>query len=258
MSYTLIGHFVDVKNKKVICSAELGFMKILNSMRYSNEFDDVIPTGKTKDSDYPEITQYTDCEFLGYFKKEFLDDTKFYGSYKEKTRNDIRSEVKSYVFLQGMYDGIKNEVKEYIVNLPFNEISSPDFNEKYILLYNSEIKASNGTWFGASDFKDVEEKLKSEYFSKKERVQKLNSLRDTKDWFEMSDDARNNVLEEIGYAEEDFEETGYKYESAVKINNILDFIQSDLGFRYINGDGETRYEWNYDDDREIEIYIEVD
>ncbi len=260
MSYSLIGHFVDVKNKKIICSAELGFMKNLNERRYSNEFEGITPTGTANDDDYPEITKYHSTEFIGYFKKEFLDDVKLYGTYREKLRKEMNTEAKSYVLLDGKYESNKEYMEKYAANLSLNELlnKGDDFDQKYILLYRSDTKSSNGTWFKLSDFSGVQDFLRKEYEEKKVRLDKLNSMKDTTEWFEMSENARNNLLEEIGYASEDLEEIEWKYDSIVKMNNILDFINEDLGFRYEDEDGCTRYSWKYNDNREIEIYIEVD
>lgn len=260
MSYSLIGHFVDVKNKKVICSAELGFMKNLNERRYSNDFEGVTPTGTAHDEDYPEITRYRSIEFIGYFKKSFLDDDEFYGAYKEKIRKEMNTEAKAYVFLDGKYEPQKEKLEKYSANLSLNELMNKgdDFDKKYILLYRSEIKDSGGTWFKASDFAGVQDSIKKDYEEKKARFSKLNSMKDTKEWFEMSETGQNNLLEEISYISEDLEDVEWKYDAIVKMNNILDFITEDLGFRYNDEDGCTRYSWKYNDNRDVEIYIEVD
>lgn len=260
MSYTLIGHFVDVKNKKLICSAELGFMKNLNTRRYSNDFDGIDPTGTADGKEYPFLTEYRSSSFIGYYRKEFLDDESIKGLYKEKVNNEISTEADSYVFLEGEYDSCKDYIKKYEAKLSVSEImeKKSDFRDNYIILYASEVTEVNGKWFKASDFLGVQDKLRNEFFEKKSRLDKLNSMKDTRDWFEMSESARNNLIEEIGYAKEDLEEAEWKYDSIVKMNNILDFISEDLGFRYVDEDGCTRYKWYYDDNREIEVYIEVD
>lgn len=74
----------------------------------------------------------------------------------------------------------------------------------------------------------------------------------------MSEEARNNLLEELGWAEEDFQDADWKYWSIQKMVNILDFIKEDVGFMSKDETGSTRYMRNYNDKREIEVYVEVD
>ena len=260
MGYSLIGHFVDVKNKKRMVSADLGFMKNLNERRYSNEFEGINATGKTKDEDYPEITEYTYTEFQGYYQKSVIDDPELKGNFviKEKTHKEG---INGYCFDKAFIEEHKETFEKYEVHPSLEEMvkgGTEDFNKKTVLLYYRETKKNNGTWFKSSDFTGSEEKFKKEYEEKKSRVDKLKSLKDTKEWFEMSEDGRNNCLEEINWAEEDLQDAEWKYWSIQKMNHIIDFICEDVGFPYKDETGSTRYMWNYDDKREIEIYIEVD
>jgi hypothetical protein len=100
--------------------------------------------------------------------------------------------------------------------------------------------------------------FEKEYEEKKTRLNKLKSLKDTKEWFEMSEKAQNNLLSEIGWAEEDLQDIEWKYWSIQKMVNVLDFIEEDVGFMYTDETGATGYTWKYEDKREIEVYIEVD
>ena len=259
MSYSLIGHFVDIKNKKRIVSAELGFMKNLNTMRYSNEFEGITATGVTKDEEYPDITMYTYTEFNGYYSKGVLEDPLLKDSFIKKNTTH-REGVEGFVFDKDFIEKNKETFEKYEQHPSFEEMvhKSDDFDSKYVMVYYRETKKNQGTWFKASDFDGVEDKYKKEFYDRKSRVDKLNAMKDTKDWFEMSEDARNNFLEELSYAEDDLQDAEWKYWSIQKMNNIIDFIKEDVGFPYKDETGSTRYKWNYDDNREIEIYIEVD
>ena len=261
MSYSLIGHFVDVHNKKIIVSAELGFMKNLNTMRYSNEFENITATGTAKDEDYPEITEHTYTEFQGYYQKSVINDPELKDNFivKEKTHKEG---INGYCFDKAFIEEHKEIFEKYEVHPTLEELmkkdSSEDIEKKYLLLYYREAKKNHGTWFKPNDFEDAVDDIKKEYEEKKARIDKLKSLKDTRDWFEMSEEARNNLLKELGWAEEDFQDADWKYWAIQKMVNILDFIKEDVGFMYKDETGSTRYMWNYDDKREIEIYIEVD
>ena len=67
MSYSLIGRFVDVNNRRHVIDAELGFLKCLNDRSYSYHFSDINSTSQTKNSDYPDVTSYIDYKFSDYY-----------------------------------------------------------------------------------------------------------------------------------------------------------------------------------------------
>ena len=255
MSYTFIGTFVDVKNKRRIASAELGRLKSLNTHRYACDLKDIHPTGTAKDEDYPEITMDVHYEYISYFKKELLDKFSL-NHYRKKDWNKTQN---AYFVDENFYNEHKEEFAPYEIKVTLEDYKS--FNENstdIVILYEKRIRKNNGQWYRKEDFEKVEETLGKTYIDKIIELHELKKLKNTKEWFEMSEDAKNSYLSEVGYLEEAINEYHEPEYNAIEyILNIFDFLE-DVGTPVYNEFGELRYEWNYDDKREIELYIEVD
>jgi hypothetical protein len=259
MSYSLIGHFVDVNNKKVIVSAELGFMKNLNSRRYSADFEEIDSTSKTKMEDYSEITTYIYTDFQGYYKKDILEDPFFKQMFTVKN-NTFRNGEPGYVFDKDFIEKHKEDFEKYSMSPSLEDLvnKSDELKEKAVIVYYRETKETSGIWYSMKDFEDAVPNIRKEYEEVKARLAKLEGMKDTYEWFKLDENAQNNILEEIGWVKEEVEDKEWKYDSIVKMTNILDFIKHDVGFKYVDEDGSTKYNWYYDDNREIDVFIEVD
>lgn len=259
MSYGLMGHFVDVKNKKVIVSAEIDFMKNLNSTRYSSDFEGIVSTSHTCNEEYPSITSYMSREFKGYYDRSILEDPLFADNNTIIT-NTYRKNDTGYVFKSEFFDENEEFFKKHEVSLPLKDLVDNEdrsAEEKLVLVFVSEKKQSRGTWYKMNDFVSELERFEKKYEERKARVAKLVAMQDTVEWFEMSEDARNNLLEEIGYAEEDADYSKYEYMSLQKMCNVLEFVAENVTFAYTDECGQTHYKWAYEDNRDIEVFVEV-
>lgn len=257
MSYSYLGHFVDVKNKRVIASADVSILKSLNEHSYACDLKDITPTGSANDDDYTALTKTIYYEFISYYKASIITDFPElnFVSYRKKDWNKTKN---AYFIEENVYKENKERLSEYEVKPTIEEMTT--FNEDsddIIILYEKSIKSNDGKWYRYSDFANAEEKIKEAYFKKRDEFNELKKLRNTKDYFEMSEDGKNSYLEEIGYMEESVEEYESEYYAIEYITSIFNFFKEDVGFAKFNEFGEIKYAWYYEDKREIELYIEV-
>ena len=255
MSYSYIGTFVDVRNHKILESATLNILKSLNMHAYHCDLRDIAPTGVGKSEDYPEITKDVYYEFVSYYKKEVRNGISLW-PYRRKDWNKTQN---AFFLEEEIYEKCKDVLEPYAVKPTLEEYKSFDENnDDIIILYVKRVKNNNGQWYRRKDFEAAQEKITRNYIDKVVELRELKKLKNTKDWFEMSEEGRSNYYEEVNDLECAIEDD-YKPElDAIEyILNVFDFLQ-DTGTRVFNEFGELIYEWDYDDHREIELYIEVD
>ena len=258
MGYGFIGTFVNIKNKQVIATVNLDRLKSLNMTRYDCDFEDISPSGTAKDEDYPDITSYAYYEYVSYYKKEIFD--KFPNvEFKQYRKKEWNKTANAYYVEEAVYNEKKDEFEAYAVRPSMEELLHcfNENDESIIILYKKEIRKNRGMWFKYSDFANAEEKIKKEYFDKRDELRDLKKLRNTKEWFEMSEDGKNSYLSEVNYLEEDIEEYEWKYNAIEYIIAIFDLFKEDTAVVTKNEFEELDYQWSYDDKREIELYIEV-
>lgn len=254
MSYSYLGTFVDVENHRKIITADISRLKSLNQYSYHCDLKDIHPTGTAKDEDYPDITTDIYYEYIAYFKKDILD--KFtLCPYRKKDWNKTQN---AYFVNEDVYNERKSELEPYEIKLSLEDYKSFDENSSdIIILYKKVVKKNDGQWYRREDFEKVEKALKDNYLNKVLELHDLKKLRNTKEWFEMSEKAKNSYLEEVSYLESSIEEDYEPEYNAVEyILSVFDLLE-DEGLPAPNEFGEVSYEWSYDDKRKIELYIEV-
>ena len=256
MSYSYIGTFVDVKNKKRIITADLSRLKAINLHSYRCDLRDVSPSGTAKDEDYLDITHDVIYDYAAYYRKEVVDNVEVnFVPYRKK---DWNKDFNAFFITEEEYEANKDTLATYEIQLSVKEMAEFDESrEDIIILYKKKVKKNDGVWYRLADFKKAEDKIKSEYLNKRDELHNLRKLRNTKEWFEMSEEARNNYLEEVGYMEESLEELECEYDAITYILNIFEFLQEDMGYPDKNEFDEVNYIWQDKDNREIEVYIEV-
>ena len=256
MSYSYIGTFVDVKNKKRISSGVLNRLKSLNMYRYRCDLKDIYPTGTAKDEDFPEITSYVYYEYVAYFKKEILDKFILY-PYRKKEWNKTQN---AYFVNEEIYNERKSEFDPYEIKISLEDYKSFDENSSdIVILYEKRVRKNNGQWYRREDFEKAEEKIAKAYIDKTIELHELKKMKNTKDWFEMSEEAKSSYFQDVSDLESAIEEDYRPEFNAIEyILSLFEYLQDDMGTPKYNEFGELSYEWSYDDKREIELYIEVD
>lgn len=257
MSYSYIGTFVDVKNKKRIVSADVSVLKNINERAYSCDLRDITPTGIAKDEDYPEITKDYIYEYVGYYKTEVADKTGIpLSPYRKKEWNKT---LNAFYVTEEQLEANKEAIAPFELKPSFEELKSFDESRKdIIVLYVQHIRSCNGQWYRQEDFKKVEPAFKREYEDRKETLRGLKAFRNTKDWFELSEEGKESYFEELSSAEEMYDDAEISYNTLEYILNIFEFLKEDVGYPQVNEFKERSYLWEYEDKREIELYIEVD
>ena len=258
MSYSLIGKFVDVKNKRRIMDAELDFLKNLNDTRYSCRFADVESSSTTNDDDFPDVTTYIEHDYVGYYNRKIMQ-TQWAGQNFREYIKPHSNPGLGYSVDKAFFEDHRADFEMFVVS-PTVEEMMKGFDEKsdIICVYTRKDAKSGGIWYKQEDFEKGKEIIEKHYNEILEKKQKLDAIKYSKDWYEMSEKARNEFLEDYSYIEEDLEDAQWKVWSVNKIINILDFFNENYGERVVDVYGETSYVWNYDDKRQIEVYIEVD
>ena len=256
MSYSYIGHFVDVNNHKKVVSADVSFLKNINERAYGCNLNGVSPHGTAKSEDYPDITTEACYTWVGYFYRSILNEK--YSIYSKNRDNEGRDIVHGYFIDAENYN--KEEFTSKLINVSYEELFKPTFWEEHpdvISLYVKKVKNVDGEWYSFDDFRNAEEKIKNKYLEALKRVNKLEELKNTKDWFEMSDTAQEKYFDELDYAKEELEEADINYWTIEKILSIFEFLQEDAAETSKNEFDEVNYKWEYDLHRKIEVFIEV-
>lgn len=253
MSYSLLGHFVDAKNKKFICTADISFLKDLNIRSYSNQFDKIYPTGKANKNDYEETKKYTYAEFVNYVREDILEDSQIKNLIVKYSSENYPSDFRKYIIFEESAKEKQSLINNYIVsNIDFSDSSK---KSSIVMLFYRKNKEIDGLWYTLKDFNDALNEYTKEYEDNQNRLAKLKSMEDTIEWFKLDDDCRERILTEIKYAEESKEDSRCKLESLQKIINVMDFMKYDVG--YLKNELDTEWDWNYSEDRDIEVFIEV-
>ena len=258
MSYSYIGKFVDVKNHRHIINSDISILKNLNELSYSCSLRGIEPTGTAKSDDYPELTRETVYSYVSQYHSEILKDenlSKFLSAYYKK---DWNNELDAYYVEEDALEQNADAFVKYSVidGETDGEADGEYVSADYVLIYVKKIRKVDGAWYRKEDFEHAESKIKSQYFEKYDELKKLKSLRNTKDWFEMSEEARNNYFSEVDYLEEALEEAEWSYNAITYILNVFSFLE-DEGRVELNEYGEENWIWSYDDKRKIEVFIEV-
>lgn len=250
MSYSLMGYFVIPKKKKVVLKGNLDFLKVLNARRYSSEFEDIYATGESSINDYPEISEQYYKKFVGAYSKDILKDENFTSVAKEFKSDQEQGIL--YMLDPDVFDNIRDDISKYIRTYPFK-----DGEEDLINVFTKVKDNVNGAWYKLSDFLNALEKVKADYEKYKDTTKKLESIKYTKDWFDMSSDAKDNYYEDLKWAEEDLETEEAKLDSLTKIINIMSFLDSETFETYTDEIGITRFDFHSWESQELEVFVEV-
>lgn len=263
MSYSYIGHFCDVTNKKRLFSTDVSVLKNLNERGYDCVLENIRPSGKGNVKDYPDINCFYSFTFVNYFDNSVID--KFY---QEQAKGNVSASIMNLPGKEKNYNGHKC----YIADDRFFDWVRKEYDEQTlgsviidskntVMLFKQNItEAENGYWYTEKDFSDREEALLKEQEEAYKRLVKLQTIRDTKDWFEMSEDARNNYFDEVSYAEEDYQDKRWKYESIVEILALFRAVDdmAVLKNKTFESYGVVFKETKFERDKgDLELFIEV-
>lgn len=255
MGYSLIGHFVDVRNKKKLFTCDLDYLKVFNEMRYSCEFDKIIQTSTTVSSDFPFVTNRRYVEILGYYDPAILDDPELSMCFKKTTYRYINEDA-VYIIDEGVSESRGDVIAKYKIDL-WKKKSEDESFSNYIAILENRVGETTGIWYRQDDFERAKSDIEKSYFEKKDRVAKLESMKDGYEWFKMDDKSKENYYESLEEAKEDLELAECEYESITKINNIFSFISREVVFDSVDENGISHSVWYFDDNRDVEVYIEV-
>ena len=236
--------------------AEIDFLKNLNERRYACELEDVESTSSQNINDYPEFNRNRYTVYKGYYNKELLNEGI---PYIKKEMDDNNGKI-GYYFEKEDIDANEELFEKYYIelkSLSIDELMKGNEPDDSISVWVIGDEKVSGVWYRIEDFEKAEPIIKKKLDNLKEKLDRLKALQFTKDWYEMSDDAQSRVVEDISYAEGDYEECVWKYDSLKKIINIMDFLQNNVAYPYLNELDIERYVWSYDDKREIELFVEV-
>lgn len=249
MSYSLLGRIVDTTRKRVLCTADVSFLKNISVMRYSGELENVNNGGKSKIDDYPSIRDYVSCSFYEYLRSDILNEFQFE---PYVNGDDYGVDCPKFVCDESFIEENYEAIDGYRVIMP---VSDKENSDGLIMLFKREISKVDGMWYTIGDFEKALPKFVSEYEEVKKKIDKITSIRESREWYEMSKEAQGQLLDDLSYLKEDLDDCRWKKEAVEKIITILDFFQEDVGFT-VDGK-ESKIEWPYDDKRNIELFIEV-
>lgn len=262
MGYSLFGRFVDVKNKKVVLEGYFDFMKNLSEMRYSSRFEGVSSSSKTSTEEFKDIFDSTAADFVSYAPASILDSEIFLDNsqrWRPAKENLYRnSTVPNVILDEDFYEENKDFINEFNASLGLRDMLS-DFtsNGDVVLLRVKKRLEIEGTWYKKEDFEEVAEKVKAEFEAKKESVQKLKDMRTSPQYYEMSEEGKNSFLSDLGFEEDELEDLQFKVWAINKLMNLFEFVKEDLCFEEKDSDGIRKLISSYDDNREVELFIEV-
>lgn len=257
MSYYFTGYIIDTKNKKVLCEADFSFLKSINEQGYSLDLTDVTPSGSGNLDDYPNVKYYKYDEFKGYFKKQILKEPITFGL---RGCAKPEEEYESYhVSLQDYTDNIDIFDKYNAYNQ--DGISSiKDINiDDYLTIYIERKEERTGRWFKKDDFQNAYDILIKKVEDAKKELNRLDAIRYSKEYYEMSDTAKDDLFQDIKWKNEDIEDYGAQLDTVRYIRNIFAFFMEDV---YYSPDAEIKPvgkgpTTSFSDKREIEIFLTV-
>lgn len=259
MGYDLHGYLVNTKTKQVLVQGNMNILKNLNNRSYSADFDAIESTSKSKIEDYPEISeQYTNC-YIGRYPKENYDAIALLLNKENLIRRPIQGgdESKYCAYLYKGSEELFNEKENELRNL---EATSPEVYgdaERCFSLYQRRKEAICGNWYTLNDFINALPHFTEEFDKANTRLTELRLLRNSKDWFEMSEKAQNGLIEELSYVEDDYDTARYRLNSIEYITWLMQFFKDDICTVTTGEDGERKYHFGYNDDYDIELFVEV-
>ena len=103
----------------------------------------------------------------------------------------------------------------------------------------------------------LKDKLDKELSDKRAFVDKLKAIRHSADYYNMSEDAKNTLLSDIDYETELLDDLEWDVSSVEKLLNLFSFIIEDMCFEGKDADGVRQLVTCYDDNRDVELFVEV-
>ena len=261
MGYSLFGRFVDVKNKKVIAEGFLDFMKSLSDMRYSPRFENVTSTSKTSTGDFEDIFDTSSADFVEYAPLSLLDDDIFKNnpsSWKISERKESYGKYKRIIVDEKFYEENKDVIRDSCKKMNGGNGFSFDMNsDDVIMIFVKKRESVTGMWYRMEDFMSLKDKLDKELSDKRAFVDKLKAIRHSADYYNMSEDAKNTLLSDIDYETELLDDLEWDISSVEKLLNLFSFIIEDMCFEAKDADGVRQLVTCYDDNRDVELFVEV-
>lgn len=251
MSTSIRGTFVDVRNKEVLCTAWLDYLKRLNiTGRFGGM--DVVPTGTAKSEDFPSVVTSVESDFDGYIRIEALSDETLKGLLTKKPCGGMKNSV---IIEEDDLEAAEDIIDSYRFTPTKEWLNSTEGDSKkyddIASLFIRKSRECHGQWYRAEDFVVARTKADAEVAEKSARYYKLTLMKDTKEWFEMSDEARGNLYNEIEWAKEAMEDAMYDAESLREIIAVMGFLSDMKNVDDTIGDDTEHLE------RTVEVYIEV-
>jgi len=257
MGYYFTGYIIDIKNKKVLCDADFSILKNINERSYSLDLTDVTPSGSGNLDDYPNVKYYKYDEFKGYFKKQIL-------------KESITFKLREYVKSEEECDSYHVSLQDYRDNMDifdkYNAYNQDDISsikdisiDDYLTIYIERKEEREGNWFKKDDFENAYIILKKKVEDAKKELNRLDAIRFSKEYYEMSDAAKDNLFHDMVWKNEEIEGYGTQLDAVRYIRNIFDFFMEDV---YYSPDAEIKpvgkeLTSSFSDKREIEIFLTV-
>lgn len=259
MGYGLLGKFVDKTSGKVVATYNMDFLKNLNDCSYSPTFDDIDITSQTTDKDFPELCETKYVSFKGLYKREVLDFLEKKGIKCEKCDGAWGSgpNYASYlVLLEGCdsYDHITEMIEDYHIVKVTSDVM--ETGSAVAIMYVETSKTS-GTWYTYADVKSGLSKIKKKYDDAQEELNRLKQIKNSVQYFEMSKNAKDDLISEIGYAEYAEYEYSCQLESINLLKCIFESIKNNLLYITYDKYGVEHCSSDWEDKRNIELRIEV-
>lgn len=244
MSYSLIGKFVCGEKITAIC--DFNFLKPLNDRAYASTFSDVegTPVGNERIED---VTVEREGRFIGFYDSRLLDYFANKGL-KYNKYESIDSFDKSYIIdnLDGKFD--KESISMYEVN---------PTEEKRIRLYTLENIFNKGTWYTLQDISEGRKNIRRNFLEANTEVARLRQMKNSIDYFKLSEESKNSLLSELGYAEESLSEQKTQLEAIDKVYHIFDTIENHLYYTFKDEFGIRHYQMAADRKDNVKLFIEV-
>jgi hypothetical protein len=246
MGYGLVGKFIDKTNRKLLGSYDMDFLKNLNDCGYSSTFSDIESTSTTVDSDFPEVTVSKEIIFKSFYKNDIL---QFLSpkSFQEYTTPWCYQEYDAYIVNPEVLDSIKDFlVDDYTKD-----------KENLVAVFCIEEINYNGTWYTFKDISDGRDKIQKEYEEAQEEVRRLRNMKNSIQYFEMSENGKNDLLSELKYAEDSLEEWKWNLDSVNSLYYLFDNLAHNLYYNSYDEFGVEHISASWRNKRNVEVFIEV-
>ena len=130
-------------------------------------------------------------------------------------------------------------------------------SDDVIMIFVKKRESVTGMWYRMEDFMSLKDKLDKELSDKRAFVDKLKAIRHSADYYNMSEDAKNTLLSDIDYETELLDDLEWDVSSVEKLLNLFSFIIEDMCFEGKDADGVRQLVTCYDDNRDVELFVEV-